>query len=413
MRIAVLNWTNRVAGGTEEYLRRFLPAASAAGHRVAFLYEVEGPEDRAAIHDPPGGVWSVERLGADAAATAVRDWRPDVLYAHGFGSPALEARLYELAPTVFFAHEYYGTCISGTKTTRLPVLAPCERTFGPACLAHYFPRRCGGLNPVTMWRQYRLQADRLAALRRCSAVVTHSEHMREEYVRHGFAPDRVAAFPYYVLDEAPEAVPARPLPERPTLTFLGRMEANKGGAVLLAALPEVRRRLGRQLRVVFAGDGRDRTAWEAQARPLQGRDPGLRVEFAGWVDAAGRSGLLQATDLLVVPSLWPEPFGRVGPEAGRYGVPAVAFDLGGTPSWLTDGENGYLARGRPPTDAALADAIVRCLADPAAHARLRAGAATLASRFTWEVHFAALMRVLRRAAGRRDDTPVETVATFS
>lgn len=413
MRIAVLNWTNRVAGGTEEYLRRFLPAAAAAGHRLAFLYEIEGPEDRPEIPDPPDGSWSIERLGADAAAAALRDWRPDVIYAHGFRSPALEERLYRLAPTVFFAHEYYGTCISGTKTTRLPVLSPCERTFGPACLAHYFPRRCGGLNPVTMWQQYRLQADRLAVLKRCAAVVTHSDHMWREYLRHGFPPDRVAAFPYYVLDDAPEEVPPRPLPDRPTLAFLGRMEANKGGGVFLAALPEVRRRLGRPLRVVFAGDGRDRSEWEAEARRLQDRDSGLRIEFVGWIGAAERSQLLQATDLLVVPSVWPEPFGRVGPEAGRYGVPSVAFDLGGTPSWLNDGENGFLVRGRPPTDAALADAIVRCLADPATYAGLRAGAARLAGRFTWEVHFAALMWVFRRVVGRADDTPTEIMAEFS
>ena len=50
----------------------------------------------------------------------------------------------------------------------------------------------------------------------------------------------------------------------------------------------------------------------------------------------------------MVPSIWPEPFGQVGPEAGLYGVPAAAFAVGGTPSWLTDGVNGRLAPGDPP-----------------------------------------------------------------
>src|SRR5947207_14197024 len=41
-------------------------------------------------------------------------------------------------------------------------------------------------------------------------------------------------------------------------------------------------------------------------------------------------------------SVWPEPFGMVGIEAMRYGLPVVAFDAGGIKEWLLDGRNGYL-----------------------------------------------------------------------
>ena len=401
MKLAVLSRSNRVVGGVEQYLRRFLVAATASGIEVKFCYETtEGPSDRETIPDPPAGGWSMVELGRVRALATLRRWRPDVIYAHGLVSPELEEEAYGIAPAVFFAHVYVGTCISGAKTTWFPVAKPCDRRFGPACLAHYFPRRCGGLNPLTMLHRYQLQSERLAVIRKCAAVVTHSEHMRDEYVRNGIPADRVFSFPFYVAESAPDELHARPLAERPTLLFLGRMEAGKGGHVLLDALPRVRAALDRPLHVVFAGDGRQRSAWEARARSLQARDPGLRIEFTGWVEADRRSALFQESDLLVVPSIWPEPFGQVGPEAGFYGLPVAAFAVGGTPSWLTDGVNGLLAPGDPPTAAGLAESIVGCLADPATHQRLRTGSLRLASRFTWAEHYSSLMAVLTQVASR-------------
>ena len=82
---------------------------------------------------------------------------------------------------------------------------------------------------------------------------------------------------------------------------------------------------------------------EELASLIRRNHPAVSIEFAGWQDETGRARLLADADALVVPSIWPEPFGLVGLEAAAAGVPAIAFRVGGIPEWLHDGENGCLA----------------------------------------------------------------------
>ncbi len=154
--------------------------------------------------------------------------------------------------------------------------------------------------------------------------------------------------------------------------------------------PTVAERLGGPIRLTLAGEGPERKAWERKASKLQARHSGLEFVFAGWVDKKQLDLIYSETDLLVVPSLWPEPFGRIGPEAGLRGIPVAAFEVGGVGDWLINGVNGYLAPGDPPKVSGLADAIIKCLQDPDVYRKLRAGAVTVASEFSLEHHLEAL-----------------------
>src|SRR5215510_7124047 len=192
MRIAILNWSNRRIGGTGTYLSAVMPYLQRAGHQVALWHEVNVPADYDLIPMPPDApAWSVADLGLEPAIAALTAWQPHLLYAHGMLDPAVERRALDVAPAVFFAHNYYGTCISGAKTFKRPVVTPCDRQFGWQCLAHYYPRRCGGWSPVTMLKLFRQQRDRLELLPRYRAIVTHSGHMQDEYIKHGLTASRV------------------------------------------------------------------------------------------------------------------------------------------------------------------------------------------------------------------------------
>jgi glycosyltransferase involved in cell wall biosynthesis len=233
-----------------------------------------------------------------------------------------------------------------------------------------------------MAREYRRQSRRLELLQRYHRIFTASNHMREEYIRHGFTADQlsVAAIDLdanAIADGEDVDVPTPSASEsgRPLrLLFLGRMDRLKGGRLLLDALPKLAMR-DRPLRLVLAGDGPDRRQWEHKARRLMDSTPGIEVVFEGWVDGVRRAELLNDSDLLMIPSLWPEPFGLVGREAGLHGVPSIGFTVGGIPDWLVDDVNGCLAPGDPPRVDGLVAATNRAVRDPATYRRLSRGAA--------------------------------------
>jgi glycosyltransferase involved in cell wall biosynthesis len=393
MRVLIANPHLAVVGGVETYLRELLPALRGRGHDLALLHEhpAEPGAEAVAAADLPA--WCAAGVSLGALLDRVAAWRPDVVYAQGLESPDLETALVDRFPAVLFAHNYHGTCLSGTKRHAFPAPRPCGRAFGVGCLLRYYPRRCGGLSPVTLVRQYRLQRRRRALLARYRAVLVASRHMHREQLAHGVPEGRLHRAPLFPPGQAPDPSPPAERPPTGRVLMLGRLTDLKGGRLLLRAFRRARAALGRPLRLIIAGDGPERGLLEREARA-----PGDAVELTGWVGAARRAELMRAADLLAVPSVWPEPFGLVGIEAGCVGLPAAAFAVGGIPDWLEAGVSGELALGEAPTAEGLADAVVRALAEPAHLHRLRRGAWRKSGEFTLARHLDQLEAVLERAA---------------
>ena len=239
MRIAITNWSNRVVGGAEQYLGSVGEYLRARGHELGLWHEAGNPEDSPLI--PLGASitsWNVSELGPDRALAALAKWRPDVIYGQGMQNPALERETLRIAPSVFFAHNHHGTCISGSKAHLFPVPRPCNRRFGAACLVHYLPRRCGGLNPITMVEQYQLNVRRLGTLRHYSVLITHGTSLAHEYRDQGIRCEKVRFFAG-VADAPKVNFQAWSPASSWRLLMMGRMMATKGGSLLLDALPEI------------------------------------------------------------------------------------------------------------------------------------------------------------------------------
>ena len=93
----------------------------------------------------------------------------------------------------------------------------------------------------------------------------------------------------------------------------------------------------RPVRLLFIGDGPDRSRCEARVREL-----GLaaQVRFIGLLDHVAE--LLPCADLLLMPSET-ESFGLAALEAASCAIPAVASDAGGLPEVVEHGVTGFLA----------------------------------------------------------------------
>lgn len=402
MRIAVLSQYVHDAGGVEVYLQHVLTALADRGHQVAVWYEFKPPPGRRQFVADGTQAHRIDAGNLPAAVASLNAWNPDVVFLNGLSSPAAELQFTAATPTVVFLHGYHGTCISGTKTRMFPSATPCSRPLGPGCLAHYFPRRCGGWNPVSMIEAYQQQRRRQRLLARAAFVATFSSHMREEAVANGVHPERAVHLPIFAPSaESPsgrihELFEREEQPSRWQLAFLGRMERLKGAHLLIEALSLLEPALRSKLRVTFAGDGRERTRLEAAASRVADVD----THFTGWISPAERRGLLTSADLLVVPSVWPEPLGLVGIEAGAAGVPVIAFDVGGVREWLKDGVNGRIVESLPPSAPGLAAGIRDCLSDPRRLRRWSESATRLTQQHAAAAHVAALEGLLQTAAAR-------------
>lgn len=132
--------------------------------------------------------------------------------------------------------------------------------------------------------------------------------------------------------DGPRAAPRQTLPRKPlVLGYIGQLAAIKGLELLLGAM---RLMDGEFVRLLVAGDGNPE-----YVRRLRQRFPLQNVQWLGRVEPRD---FFDKTDLLVVPSLWDEPAGRVVAEAFCNAVPVLAANRGGLPEMLGSRSAGWL-----------------------------------------------------------------------
>lgn len=249
-------------------------------------------------------------------------------------------------------------------------------------------RRMGAWADVVLHNQISLRlAAPLATLRTPSVVMHHAWLPRHGPGRWAGAAKRALAAQSVNLAVSQALADSLPMPcevvpnpyandvflpmpaitRRRDLVFVGRWVSDKGVELLLQALVRLRAR-GALPTLTLIGEGPEEAALRARVAEW-GLD--AQVSFAGPRRGRVLAALLNAHRVVVVPSVWDEPFGLAAIEGMACGCVPVVSRSGGLPQAV--GAAGVLF---DKGDAgALADAIGSVLSDQALRQRLRAAAA--------------------------------------
>jgi glycosyltransferase involved in cell wall biosynthesis len=401
-------------GGTEEYLELVTAELASRGVRSHLVCGFVAGAVSPALEsvDVVDGLGS-RKVGTHTAAElvdVVGRRRADVVYLHNLFDPAVVTALAAMpdrGPLIWYVHDHYLTCLSELRWRR-DHHGACRRRLGSGCLEAIRAGQCVLRYPERLLGDAELSERAALSRTLCDVdavvVVSRFMHTLLSEAEPGAA-DRIHSLPRPIRPLGPPRPRRRASPRDPAvITFAGRITPEKGLAQLIEALATVRAEGHVELRI--AGVVEHAGYWDdcrALLHDAIGANPNLGVKSLGHLDYPTTDELLRVSDIVVVPSQWPEPLGAVALEAMSAGAAVVASRIGGLDTWLVDDVNGVLVE--PHDRSGWADAIERLLRDPAHAQALGRRAHEDVRGLTAPAHVAALDQVVRAAVSAGPSTP--------
>lgn len=210
-------------------------------------------------------------------------------------------------------HNYRLTCLNGLL---LREGRPCEACVGKAVpwpgVVHacYRDSRAASVAVATMLTAHRALG---TWSKQVDAYIALTALARQKFIEGGLPPEKLVVKPNFVYPD-----PGPTEQKEDYALFVGRLSAEKGLDVLLEAWPK----LGSRLRLKVVGDGPLAGPVQEAARASEHIEWLGRLPYDAVLDRVGRAALL------VIPSVWHEPFGRVAIEAYAKATPVVASNRG-------------------------------------------------------------------------------------
>jgi D-inositol-3-phosphate glycosyltransferase len=256
-------------------------------------------------------------------------------------------------------------------------------------------------------------------LRAADHVIAVSDHIADQAISLGVAPDRISVIRSGVdldhfrpRDRALARVALGISEQMPLVLFVGNLEPRKQVDVLLRAIAHVRDNVP-GLVALIVGSGESAGVQDQTVRLVRlSEELGLDgvVQFVGRVADEHLLDMYAAADVFALPSS-SEAQGIAALEAMASGLPVVASAVGGLLGTIDDGQTGCLV---PPGDVtSLASRIRELLQDRARRATMAAAARLKVERdFSWQRAVAATIEVYRHVLANPRPAPCASQAAL-
>ena len=358
MKILLVNKFIKGPGGVEHYINALAVKLEEKGHEVRVISQ-------------------------DESKKVFNEFVPDVAYLHNLDDGSVINYFAGKVRTVKFVHDYKTVDPDGKMLLKGP-LEVNKHPLSPACFVRAFTRKCMPRNPVKAIKAYSRAKSLLGATKCLKNIIVASEYVKWVLVGNGVDPERISVLPYFVDYKPPEGV-IEPAGRR--MLFAGRIAEGKGLDMLLDILALIKE--GFTLDV--AGTGPLEKICHDKIKALGLQD---RVKFHGWLGREGLAELYKKCSFLVLPSVWPEPFGICGIEAAFFGKPTVAFNVGGISDWLISAETGFLVK--PYDKEKMAEKISYLLDNPEKARELGQKAKEQVKKYSPDSHIDKLLRIFKK-----------------
>lgn len=159
-------------------------------------------------------------------------------------------------------------------------------------------------------------------------VVGISKYILDEHVRNGYF-RRAKKLVISNVVQNTEDFEKKTINDGPlTIGYFGQLSANKGIEFLMEGVSKLSDEVVKKL--IICGDGELRPDLERKASSDK------RVIFMGKLKTEEVRNMMRQSDIVIVPSVWDEPFGRVIIESYQVGTPVYASCVGGIPEVILD-----------------------------------------------------------------------------
>lgn len=411
MKVLSINETWGLSGGQEEYILQVGNGLAARGHTVLLVYGglVGEKIDSSQIHFGELGIKNLYRAAVIKAAEA---FNPDVVNLQNVFDPSLINELNQNYPTTRFVHDHQTYCPGNSKYF-FNSQKICPIATSPLCLINAYKEKCMTRRPLLALKRLAQRQSWLRVLKELPLLLCNSSYVRGQLILNGLEPEKILVnglFPgHNLLDRAGVSIELDPSTssgsnsqgKRPEILFVGRLFKEKGVDLLLKAFAKLpgQRLMDKgwadiRLQIVGEGWAKDELVGLSQELKID-----KRVDFLGFKTGSEITQLYRQSSFLVLPSVWPEPFGMVGLEANYFGKPVIAFRVGGIPDWLENGRNGFLID--EVSVGTLKEKMMILLENPEFCKKMgQNGQERVQKEFTLEKHLERLLAVYRQLLGR-------------